>query len=237
MSRMMSPFSLPPSLSLSLSSPFAEKGKGRSFERAAEHRSRRSRLSQLEPTWREQRGARRRVFSQARVRSIIRLPSLKRAALAGCLVSATMRPTRCCVRVDSRVQARRGARDDLRRRTRRAWTQRGRRGSGRMVRAIRHTAESGGHIAGSDATLEISANNLYADVRARSGSAGSPVCLSITNEQGNVLARARAIHRRGGTTIIENHRGEKREKRRLERRGGRFLARIAISESRGDRDA
>jgi len=33
---------------------------------------------------------------------------------------------------------------------------------GRMVRAIRHTAESGGHIAGSDATLEISANNLYA---------------------------------------------------------------------------
>jgi len=32
-----------------------------------------------------------------------------------------------------------------------------------MVRVIRHAAESGGHIAGSDiATLETSTNNVYA---------------------------------------------------------------------------
>lgn len=32
---------------------------------------------------------------------------------------------------------------------------------------IHHTAETSRHIAGSDVTLEISTNNLYADVRAR----------------------------------------------------------------------
>lgn len=41
--------------------------------------------------------------------------------------------------------------------------------------AIRHKAESSRHIAGSDVTLEISTNNLYADIGGRSRFAGLPV--------------------------------------------------------------
>lgn len=40
---------------------------------------------------------------------------------------------------------------------------------------IHHTAETSRHIAGSDVTLEISTNNLYADVSARSRFAGLPI--------------------------------------------------------------
>jgi len=40
---------------------------------------------------------------------------------------------------------------------------------------IHHTAETSRHIAGSDVMLEISTNNLYADVSARSRFAGLPI--------------------------------------------------------------
>lgn len=51
---------------------------------------------------------------------------------------------------------------------------------------IHHTAETSRHIAGSDVTLEISTNNLYADVSARSRFAGLPI-------RNNKLTPPRAI--------------------------------------------
>lgn len=60
---------------------------------------------------------------------------------------------------------------------------------------IHHTAETSRHIAGSDVTLEISTNNLYANVSARSRFAGLPIRNNKLTPPRAIVVRATYTHR------------------------------------------